>query len=189
MAEVLIASALTALIGIAVLSSLRQGIILWQRVDRSSPSGDVAIFFEKCAQDLENMFLLQQAPFSGNQTSLTCPTSLKAERYEDQPSMGAVQWAYDNKSRMLMRTVMTLSDVYAGRVPEPRVALSDVVRFSLSYYYQPAPDGAYAWVDQWPPIQDALIPYWPRAVKLELGVHREGKVHDFERVCPIPLSP
>ena len=86
LAEALIASALTALIGIAVLASLRQGIALWQEVDRPSIAGDAALFFEKAAQDLENVFLMDPAPvtFSGDATTLSCPTSFKAQRYADE---------------------------------------------------------------------------------------------------------
>lgn len=191
MAEVLIASVLTALIGIAVMTSLRQGIVLWQKVDRPSVAGDVAIFFEKCAQNLENIFLLDPAPvtFSGDATSLSCPTSMKAWRYADEWSMGLVRLAYDPKGRVLTRTVQTLADIFAQKAPEPEVVFSDVAYFSLAYYYVASSTGIVTWMDQWPPnIPGVVFSRWPQAVRISLGLQREGKVYDFERTLPIPLA-
>jgi hypothetical protein len=191
MAEVLIASVLTALIGIAVLTSLRQGIVLWQKVDRPSIAGDVAIFFEKCAQNLENIFLLEPAhvTFSGDATTLSCPTSMKAWRYAEEWSMGLVRLDYDQKSGVLTRTVQTLAEIFAGKVPEPEVVFSDMAYFSLAYYYVAPSTGIVTWMDQWPPdIPGVAFSRWPQAVRIRLGLRREGKVYDFERILPIPLA-
>lgn len=189
MAEALIAASLTAFIGMAVLASLRQGVVLWQEVDRPSVASDVALFFEKCAQDMENVFLMDPAPviFSGDNKSLSCPTSVRSWRYGDQWSMGLVQLSFDEKQKVLTRSIQAWTDIFSQKAPVAQVVFSDVAYCVLSYYF-----GNQMWVEEWPPSPDTvgtqIIPRWPEAVRMRLGLRREGKVYDFERVWPIPLA-
>ena len=55
--EILLASALTVLVGLAVYKTLSSGIYLWRSFDRLKPKQEAFSFFEKFSSDLRNRSL------------------------------------------------------------------------------------------------------------------------------------
>jgi hypothetical protein len=188
--EVLVTASLVALIGMTVFMTLNNGIKLWQAVNTAWPKSDVAIFFEKLTQELENVFVLDRASFQGDNATVAFPTSFKDLRRPGTWSMGAVRYAFNEKAQTLTRSAMTMSDIFEERVCDPALVFDHVKGMLFAYYYFDDQAKEYIWSDKWPPetSDGATLPKWPLAVRLNFQWEQKGVLYDFEDIFPVPLA-
>ena len=69
--EILLASALTVLVGLAVYKTLSSGIYLWRSFDRLKPKQEAFSFFEKLSFDLRNRNLGSIQELKGKQNKVS----------------------------------------------------------------------------------------------------------------------
>jgi len=196
--EVLITCFMVALIGIAVYSSLNNGIKAWTRVWQKMPEEDVAIFFDKFFNDVSNSFQYPRMSFIGNQTLFSFPTIItqsaqgeQGEQNVDIPNRGVGRCAYNFNAvkNCLEKAQETYSDIFEGRAPRFSCILSDVETFVFSYYFYDNEKEEFAWSLEWPPPegkpQDANMPL---AVKVEVTVSYGKKTYGYTKVVSLPLA-
>lgn len=190
--EVLITCFMVALIGVAVYSSLNNGLKAWARVGQKLPEEDVAIFFDKFFNEVSNSFKYPRIGFIGNQTYFSFPTIItQREQYADVPSRGVGRCAYNFNSggNCLERAQETYSDIFEDRAPHFSCILSDVEAFALSYYFYDKEKEELTWSGEWPPVegkpQDANLPL---AVRAEIAVSYGKKTYGYAKIVSLPLA-
>jgi hypothetical protein len=190
--EVLITCFMVALIGIAVYSSLNNGIKAWARVQQKLPEEDVAIFFDKFFNDVSNSFQYPRMGFIGNQTYFTFPTIItQREHYADLSGRGIGKCAYNFNSgqNCLERAQETYSDIFEGRAPNFSCILGDIEASVFSYYFYDKEKEEFAWSLEWPPPegkpQDANMPL---AVRAQITVSYGNKTYGYTKVVSLPLA-
>ncbi|MEK7850184.1 MAG: type II secretion system protein GspJ [Candidatus Omnitrophota bacterium] len=180
--EVLITCFMVALIGIAVYSSLNNGIRAWQRVQQKMPEEDIAIFFDKFLNDVSNSFQYPQISFSGNQTYVAFPAMIGI-------GIGRSSYNFNPGQGRLERAQEAYSDIFESKAPQFYSILSDVSAFVLSYYFYDVEEEEFIWSHEWPPQEgkplDANIPL---AVRAAIEVNNGKKTYGYTKVIQLPLA-
>ncbi len=190
--EVLITCFMVALIGVAVYSSLNNGIKAWARVQQKLPEEDVAIFFDKFFNEVSNSFQYPRMGFIGNQAYFTFPTIITERgQYADVPGRGIGRCSYNFNSgqNCLERAQEAYSDIFEDRAPYFSCILSDVEAFVFSYYFYDKEKEEFSWSGEWPPAfgapQDANLPL---AVRAEIAVSYGKKTYGYTKVVSLSLA-
>src|ERR1039458_2354762 len=71
--EILLVSAMFAVISVAVFNAFSNGFKLWARGQHVMVEGDMAIFLDKISEDLRQTVSISGIPFKGEGTQLTFP--------------------------------------------------------------------------------------------------------------------
>ena len=75
--ELVLVTAILAVIGMAVYGTFSNGINIWKKVTEDSVVEDVNLFFEKISVDLRNSFKLTGIRFKGERTRISFPSRIK----------------------------------------------------------------------------------------------------------------
>jgi|GEM_PF-6927215 len=180
--EVLITCFMVAIIGIAVYSSLNNGIKAWARVQQKMPEEDVAIFFDKFFNEVSNSFKYPNMGFIGNQTYFAFPTMIDS-------GIGTTAYNFIPGKDCLERAHETYSDIFESKAPQFSCILSEVGAFVLAYYFYDSEKEEFIWSPEWPPTEgkprDANMPL---AVKIDLDVNYGKKTYGYTKVVCLPLA-
>jgi len=71
--EVLLVSAMFAVISLAVFNAFSNGFKLWARGQHVMVEGDTAIFLDRIAEDLRQTVIISGIPFKGDSAELSFP--------------------------------------------------------------------------------------------------------------------
>src|ERR1700690_2646936 len=71
--EILLVSAMFAVISLAVFNAFANGFKLWARGQHVMVEGDMAIFLEKIGEDLRQTVIISGIPFKGSSAQLSFP--------------------------------------------------------------------------------------------------------------------
>lgn len=142
--ELIIVTSIIAMVGTSTYSVLRNGISIWQRINKVSKEEDVRLFFEKITNDVHNMVVFSPIPFRGSSQIISFPC---IEEINFRPGMkgatGAIEqikfvrYKFLAHKRLIIKEsadYLQFSDHDAKN--QSAVALKNVILFELAYYYR-----------------------------------------------------
>lgn len=170
--ELLLVSALVALVAAVMASALAAGFRVWQRAG-SRTDESIAVALEMIARDVRNATPSRVVPFRGANGAVDIPSLVPGSERETACSYpGIVRYEHDAARRTLERVTQVFL------LPEPgkefrSTVLESVESFRLSYAAAPG-EGSTAWNGEWMTSSN-----FPGAVRIQL-VYSEGESR-FER--------
>jgi Tfp pilus assembly protein PilE len=157
--ELLIAVALSAIVGLTILSAFSAGLKAYHKAQNmSGPRTDVLITFEKMERDFKNAFGWEGIGFKGNDTNVSFPTLVyKTEQEEDdqgetveseQLVLGGISYVMDWSKKTLIRkeAVYPFDWNDSGIKDEP---LAEIEAIKINYYYRDPETQIYNWISSW----------------------------------------
>jgi len=182
--EVLITVSLFIVVGLAVYSTVYNGLKIWQRLNKTYVEENVGIFFEKIAADLKNSFKYKDIDFIGKEDSVQFATVVVFPGQS--PALvkgpGRVLYSFNPKEKKLIKQKMSLSDIYREAEGVSQELFNEVESVKFRYYYFDAMTKEYLWTDEW------LMDYSPLAVRVELALVYEHNVYEFRKTVDIPAG-
>jgi prepilin-type N-terminal cleavage/methylation domain-containing protein len=183
--EVVIATALVAIIGLVIYQAYSEGILIWKRSQITSEQERVVIFLEKFSRELKNTFVFSPIGFNGEENKISFPSVLQQyladekEEADAAPSQSLVipllsKLSYEYKPTE--EEILRIQKVYAypdieelKNNPEltkneiSKVVLEGVEKISFSYAITGTSGVKFS--NSFSPEKDAPLPY---AVKIEV---------------------
>jgi len=186
--EIMLVTAIFAMISVAVFTCLSNGIKLWERGKKLAVEEDASIFLDRFAGDLRNSFSYSRISFSGQEFRFEFPTivwtpadrvSVRAdEGFVDQ--IGKVKYAYDPERSLLIRAQANYAQALHGEWGDERVIVPVVKEFRLHYFYGSSKD---------PHMSVEAGDGAPSGVEVYLTVPGPGKEQKvFKRYVAIPAG-
>jgi len=142
--EILLAVALTAMIGIAVYRALASGIMVWQYSSRVDNQSDAAIFLEQLTADLKNAFVFSKIKFTGGEHRMAFATIVHlrqdrrrtADPDEYLEQIGQVEYTFDVAKREIVRRSANYGQALKKTFAPGRVLVKDIRDLNFRYYYR-----------------------------------------------------
>lgn len=142
--EMLLVTALVAVISLSVFLCLSNGLRLWSRMQRVKTAEAIAFFFDRFSSETANAFLFSTLPLQGENSSFVFPTiiysrtdtksSRSAEVSGEQ--IGVVGYFYDSASGEILRRQADYGLALHGAWhPSVRI-VSGVNALRFLYYYR-----------------------------------------------------
>ncbi len=141
--ELLLAAALTAMVGFTIYQSLAMGIDVWKRNQQITLEENVILFLDRLSHDLYNSFLFSQIKFEGNEFRVAFPTivSTPADRrlgleegaFVEQ--LGKVEYYFDLGKDTIYRRQANYSQAVRERYGEPQALAGNVKNVRFRFYF------------------------------------------------------
>ncbi len=186
--EMILVTALTAVIGAALYRALADGITIWQRTQRSGTDEEVLLFLDRFKQDLHNAVIYSQIDFELGADSFAFPSVIRIREdkvktsgrilYADQ--IGKVEYFFDKRHRRICRRQANYSQALKGRYGSPQDLVSSVqsVRFDYAYAREIGPDA--------PQGEEGFM---PAAILVEMDIIEDkGRLRSVRRLINIPVA-
>ena len=172
--ELLLALSLYAVVLMIVAASLRGGLTVWERDESNSKRNfDLNLFWDKMAEEFENMVSLAPVPFVGKKTEIQMTTVTNALSLKKKGKQ-FVKVQYRLEGENLIRQEFNLLEVLQKKLsPKPAVSqvwLEGVRRFSFQYAYKGAKGGV-VWKDDWKQEEERLG--FPFGIKVALDMKQD----------------
>ena len=191
--EMLIVLAMFSLIGLAIFTTLSNGVRIWQRLNQTIAQEDVNIFFERFARELRNTFEFDTIKFQGQADKVvfaslvTTPGSSQGQRqrqeHEMEMGIGQLTYSYDKTTGQLIREKRDYSQIYTGDDGSQRELLKDIDSLKFIYYLYDEKKKDYVWQEEY--LSEGL----PLALRIELEFNDEQKSKSIIRTIEIPVTP
>jgi hypothetical protein len=141
--EVLLASAMFALISLAVFHAFANGLRLWGRGEHVLVEGDMAIFLERMAEDLRQTATISGIPFkgTGNEVSFPSivlgPADANGSRAGEETAVqiGAVRYSYDPGEKKIYRSQAAYGQALKSVWSQPTIVASMIEDMTMTYYF------------------------------------------------------
>jgi prepilin-type N-terminal cleavage/methylation domain-containing protein len=182
--ELLIVLAMISIIGLAIFTTLSNGIRIWQRLNLTVAQEDINIFFERIARELRNTFEFSTIKFQGDCDRIAFATFVVTPG-SSQPQgtdIGQVSYYYDKMNRQLVKENRNYSQLYKGDTGIRQELLKDIDYLRFSYYFYDEQAREYLWLETWQ--ED----YLPLAVRIELEFDNEQQPNRIIRSINLPLA-
>ncbi len=179
--ELLIVTALLAMISLAVYAVFNSGIKIWQRVNRSVPGEDVNIFFDKFRTDIKNSFAFKGIDFSGEEDRLEFPTIVDSPRLKKR-TVGQVIYSYDSREKILAREERDIAHIYGEEKGPVTQALKYVESLTFLYRRYDENEKVYIWEEKW---KRGRLPV---ALRIRLEFNDGTEVNKITRTIDLPSS-
>ncbi|MDD5466093.1 MAG: prepilin-type N-terminal cleavage/methylation domain-containing protein [Candidatus Omnitrophica bacterium] len=179
--ELLIVTALLAVVSLAIYATFNNGIKIWQKINEQAVEEDLDIFFEKFVLDLRNAFKFSGYNFSGKEKQVEFITLVDSQRMQKN-TVGKVIYLYDPESRIISRSSLDYSQIYEGSAGLTQQLVRNVESLRFQYYFYDQGIKEYLWLDEW--SKDGL----PLAVRVELSLGQGRQSSEFVKTVSIPVS-
>ena len=185
--EILLVSALFAVISLAVFNSFSNGFKLWARGQHLIVEGDVAIFLDKIDEDLRGIVTINEIPFIGTSEQLSFPAIILATtdpngsraKEETGSQIGAVQYAFDGAQKKIFRRQATYGQALKSQWGNPVEVASLIEGISLRYYFASSHGLT---------VKSQTDTGIPMGVMIDVQFGVEGQMRHMRRFFPIPVG-
>ena len=168
--ELLVTSALMALVAGASVATLSGGFKVWQRLQTLGQQSQwIEVAFDEMRRDFRNARRFSLIPFKGTYNQVSFPTLVEVRTDADVSwqEIGRTGYYLDRRDRRLCRSQHPYRVIRRRRLQDACVSvMSDVERLTFSYYRFDRDTETYAWTNSWSSSEP------PLAVKMEIG-HRD----------------
>ncbi|NLE64329.1 MAG: hypothetical protein GX606_00185 [Elusimicrobia bacterium] len=186
--EILLTTALLALLSLAIFTAFSNGLRLWDRVRQAVVAEDVAIFLDRIGQDLRNSFVFSTIPFEGegDQCSFPSIVHMPADRRGSRApegtaeGIGRVRYVFDAAEGIVWRSQADYGQAFAGQWDgAPRAVLKDVSEVRFQYFSAGEAEAhEQARSEERPPA----------VVKVTVRHRMSGEERQWERLIALPLG-
>lgn len=179
--ELLIASAIFALVSVAVYSTFNSGMNVWRRVKEVNiEQRKIVLKLEKLAREIRQTFKYENIGFAGDKEKIYFAQVLDSE-------LVRITYSFDKDKKTLSRGVNSLEEILEEKEdkekklePEYTAYLSNIADLSFSYFYFDTEENAHLWKEEWKE-EEGL----PLAIKLEIETQDEK---NYAETIFIPVS-
>ena len=178
--ELLIVSALLAIISMAVYAVFNSGVKIWQRIGDLTWEEDLNILLDKLQSDLRNSFDFQGIDFTGEKDKLAFATIVDSARLKKK-TVGQVAYFFDTYSGTLSREERDYAHIFGEDRGRVSVVSTNIRFLRFQYRYYDEEMKRYIWNDQW--ATEGL----PGAVRVELEFD-DGDAARITRTVDIPSA-
>jgi len=186
--EVLLVSAMFAVISLAVFNAFSNGFKLWARGQHVMVEGNTAIFLDKLAEDLRQTIIISGIPFKGNSTELKFPAIIIAptdsngsrskEEFGDQ--VGAIRYTFEPSEKKIYRSQAVYGPALKSMWTVP-VEVADLIEdITLRYYFKAEQGG----LDVKTQTDEGI----PMGIMIDVQFLVEGQVFHMRRFMVIPVG-
>ncbi len=191
--ELVLVTAILAVIGMAVYGTFSNGLNIWVKVTEESVNEDIYLFFEKISVDLRNSFKLTGLRFKGGKTKVSFPSKIKYKGEDGlENTIGEITYYIDRKKKTLMRREANYSEVYRKKPGFVRILSENISSLQFKYYVYEEKYKKYAWVTDWQlsdeffgeVVEETL----PLVVKIEIGIPGEKGEQKFVKTVQLPMG-
>jgi len=179
--ELLIVTALLAVLSLAIYATFNNGIKIWQKINEQVVEEDLDIFFEEFTLDLRNTFKFKGLNFSGGEKQLEFATLVDSPRMHKN-TVGKVIYIYDPESKIISKSSLDYSQIYEGSAGITQQLVRNVESLRFQYYFYDKGTKEYSWLDEW--SKEGL----PLAVRVELSLGEAKQNSEFVKTISIPVS-
>ena len=183
MVELLVVSALVAVIALGTYSIFSSGVKIWLGVNRLTPYEDLDVFFDKLASDIRNAFNYHDIGFIGEIDKFEFATLVTSSRLGVR-TVGKVIYSYDSMNEKLIREERDYSHEFDDEEGIVTESLSDVDSLRFSFYAYDDTMDKYIWKDDWTIEEKSL----PLAVRVTLGINDDRESIELTRTISIPTG-
>lgn len=149
--EVLIVSALIAVVSLSLYHGLNNGLKVWQRSQQLVVEEDILIFFEKLTKDLHNAYRFSTIAFEGVPSRFAFPviqnsvieSSLNEQSQEYTEQLSKVEYIFDYNKNTLFRRQANYAQALEDQYAQPRAIVKGVSEVVFKYYYMTDTDEIY----------------------------------------------
>jgi len=142
--EVLLVSAMFAVISLAVFNAFSNGFKLWARGQHVLVEGDMAIFLDRMGKDLRQTAIITGIPFKGNSAEISFPAIILAPtddngsraKEERGYQLGAVHYTYDPSEKKIYRSQAVYGQALKEEWSSPVEVAHLIEDISLRYYFK-----------------------------------------------------
>ncbi len=185
--EMLLVTALAALVGAAVFQSFGNGLRLWARGTQIDHEGDVAIAIDKLGEDLRSAMVFSNIPFKGREfrVSFASMVSVAADRHSSRSNevmadqIGAIEYYFDPQEGAVFKRQANYGQALKDKWGEPQQILGQVTGLTFRYYYL---DGKKL-VDRAEADQDVPVGI---SAQISLGLQADGR--SIKRYFVVPMG-
>ncbi|MBU1852696.1 MAG: prepilin-type N-terminal cleavage/methylation domain-containing protein [Candidatus Omnitrophica bacterium] len=179
--ELLIVTAILAVISLAIYTTFNNGIKIWQKVNTRMSEQELDIFFEYFSSDLRNSFSFTGIGFLGKEDSLQFPTLVDSKRLGSK-TVGQVIYSYNSMAGIIDREERDFSQIYADRRGIITQSLDNVKSLIFQYYFYDEKEKEYIWYEK------CLEEKIPLAVRMILEFNDNSQGGKFTKTISIPFS-
>jgi len=179
--EIIITSAMLALISLVIYTTFSNGAKIWQRLHQDIAEEDLNIFLDKFARDLRNSFKFSTINFLGQEERLEFTTLVYSPTL-NKTSAGKIIYFYEPEQETLSRQQLDYSQIYSGEESFSKQALKNIKSLKFQYYLYDPQKKEYLWQQDW--AKENL----PLAVRLEFEFDNGYQINKFARTVSIPVS-
>ena len=147
--EVLFVSILLGIIGIAVFTTLNNGLKIWQVLTRESPEEDFSLFSEKFSRDLKNGFRYTGMKFEGTPNMVSFPTIVTLPGTKNNTGIGQVTYFFDALTQSIKKSQANYSEVYQHKKPPEQILVKSIKDLTFCYYVYDEDTKSYKWKAKW----------------------------------------
>ena len=193
--ELLIVTSLVGLLGLALFSTLAQGLRVWDRAGSiQMEEQDINFALKRIAKDFRNSFAYAAIPFNGDAHNIAFPSYVVTPKNrfletsdevldEDEFFMGVgkVEYSFDPEEGTLVLRKQTYADVYQGTYGEEKVILEGISDFTARFYN---------------PIGEGIMGIWreqqygenyPLGIEVTIKVLKDEKEQKFVKTVFHPI--
>lgn len=189
--EVLLASAMVAVIAAAVYGMLANGIKVWQKVNTETTQVDINILCSRLELDLKNCIKFPDIAFEGDISSFSFPAiiSQSAEENDFSEQVGRVSYFFDAAVRSVTRKYTDYRQLRKSGDTPARPLLNEVDFMGISYYFYDAEKQVFLWSSEWPPeeLKEGSDCY-PHSVCVSLLLRCNQTVEKRSKTIDIPIG-
>jgi len=185
--EILLVSAMFALISLAVFNAFANGFKLWSRGQHVLVEGNVAIFLEKIGEDLRQTAVITGIPFKGSTEDLSFPaivwgaTDINGSRAPEEfgTQLGAVKYSYDPENKRILRYQATYGQALKDQWSDPIDAADLIEGITLRYYFK---------ADRGVDIKTETDEGLPLGVMIDVEFMVDDQIRHMRRFLIIPVG-
>jgi len=180
--ELLIVTAILAVISLAIYAMVNNGLKIWQKVNNQRIiEEDIDIFFEKFAHDLRNCAEFSSVKFIGTPERLEFATIVNSPALH-RNTIGQIRYVYDKETQQLERIQRDYSQIYSEEKGVSQPLLGNLKSCKFFYYIQNENSKERLWV------QESPVDKIPLAVRIELQLTNGTELSEFTRTVSIPVG-
>jgi len=179
--ELLVVTAIMAVISLATYTTLSNGLKIWNRVNKQIPEEDLDIFFDKITHDLRNCIKFAGINFQGQKDRVEFASIVNSRPLKGE-TVGQVIYRYNPSGNILSRIGKDFTQLYTGEESETAFPLSNLQSVKFEYYFFDKETKEFLWQEEW------MLEGVPAAIKIVLGFTQGKEVQNFTRTISIPIG-
>lgn len=185
--EVLLVSAMFAVISLAVFNAFSNGFKLWARGQHVMAEGNTAIFLDRISEDVRQTVKITGIPFKGSSEELSFPAIILApmdtygsrarEGIGDQ--IGAIRYVFDPAEKKIFRYQATYGQALKSQWSDPVEVANLIEDISFHYYFT---------ADRGLTVKTQTDEGLPMGVMIEVQFLVEGQMVHMRRFMIVPVG-
>lgn len=185
--EILLVSAMFAVISLAVFNAFSNGFKLWARGQHVMIEGDMAIFLDRIAEDVRQTVLITGIPFKGNSTEISfpaiilAPTDIYGSRSKETigDQIGAIRYVFVPFEKKIFRYQATYGEALKSEWSDPIEVASLIEDISMRYYFT---------ADRGVDIKSQAEQGIPMGIMIDIQYLVEGQTYHMRRFLIVPVG-